>query len=272
MKNQVSHSFSTVNLFGFKLFSDSLENISFDKKMVINTINAHSYNISLRDPEFHKALTHSDILLPDGAGIVMAQKMINNKVINKIAGYDVFNSILNTSLTKPIKCFFLGSSTTTLAKIKHRLNAEYPNIKFGSFSPPFKDEFSEEDNSVMRNAINKFKPDFLFVGMTAPKQEKWTFLNKDKLDVKVICNIGAVFDFYARTIKRAPKFLIDNNLEWAHRSFSSTRLMKRYLVSNPIFLYNMINEFRKKRDFQENSTLNSRKNTKTIPIKQEFGI
>lgn len=240
---QISINAHTVELFGFMVFADFLDKIAFNHKMVINTINAHSYNISLRDPIFKKALSQSDILLPDGAGIVMANKIINHLSIKKIAGYDIFNFILNSSHTKPIKCFFLGSAPSTLLRIENRLKIDFPNVSFGGFSPPFKDEFSEEDNKIMREKINEFQPDFLFVGMTAPKQEKWTYLNKDYLDVNVICNIGAVFDFYAGTIKRAPKFFIENNLEWFHRSLSSTRLMKRYLVSNPLFIYHLAKEF-----------------------------
>lgn len=243
MIGQVLTTTQTVELFGFKVYADLIDKIAFDKKLIINTINAHSYNISLTDPIFRNALLESDVLLPDGAGIVIANRLINNINIKKIAGHDIFDFIVNTSLTKPIKCFFLGSSTTTLSKIEKRLKVDFPNVTFCGYSPPFKNEFSEEDNLIMREEINGFRPDFLFVGMTAPKQEKWTYLNKDFLDVNVICNIGAVFDFYAGTTKRAPKFFVENNLEWVHRSLSSTRLMKRYMISNPIFLYHLAREY-----------------------------
>lgn len=243
MLGSVLKNIQTVELFGFDVYADLIESISFDSKLVINTINAHSYNTSFKDNIFHKALVDSDILLPDGASMVFACKLINNSVINKIAGYDIFYYILNSSINNPIKCFFLGSASNTLFKIKNRIKIDFPNVSFCGYSPPFKDEFSEEDNMIMREKINEFQPDFLFVGMTAPKQEKWTYLNKKFLDVNVICNIGAVFDFYARTTKRAPKFFIKNNIEWVHRSLSSTRLMKRYLVSNPMFIYYLAKEY-----------------------------
>jgi N-acetylglucosaminyldiphosphoundecaprenol N-acetyl-beta-D-mannosaminyltransferase len=235
--------FKTVEVFGFSVFCDHLEAIPIESNLVINTINAHSYNNTLKDKVFKEALAASDILLPDGAGIVLAHRIIDKQPIHKIAGYDIFMHILKLSKTKKIKCFFLGSSPTTLTKIEYKLKTLFPNIDFAGYSPPFKDEFSAHENQEMRNAINAFKPDFLFVGMTAPKQEKWTYTNREYLDVKVICNIGAVFDFFAGNTKRAPKFLINNHLEWFHRSFTSRRLLKRYIVSNPVFLYHVMKAY-----------------------------
>ncbi len=88
----------------------------------------------------------------------------------------------------------------------------------------------------MISEINAFKPHVLFVGMTAPKQEKWVFENKSKIDANVICSIGAVFDFIAETKKRAPQWIINMKLEWLYRSFTAWRLTKRYLYSTPLFL------------------------------------
>ena len=121
-------------------------------------------------------------------------------------------------------------------KIKNRLSIEFPNIVVDFHSPPYSDLFSVEDNARMVSAINDFVPDVLFVGMTAPKQEKWVYENYAELNAKGICSIGAVFDFYAGNVQRAPRFIISLGLEWLHRSLSSWRLAKRNLISNPKFL------------------------------------
>ena len=92
----------------------------------------------------------------------------------------------------------MGSSSETLEK-QNRLNSEYPNITSEFLSPPFKSKFSYQDNNLMVDTINKFKPDIVFVGMTCPKQEKWVHQNKNKLDTKLICSIGAVFDYMQGT-------------------------------------------------------------------------
>ncbi|MCH7403847.1 WecB/TagA/CpsF family glycosyltransferase [Belliella kenyensis] len=235
--------YDTVKLFGFSVFCDELKQIDFNNRIVINTINPHSYHVALNDKFFHDSLMEADILLPDGVGIVLANKLINKTSIQKIAGYDIFLHILESNRKKPIKCFFLGSKESTLSMIKARLRKEYPNVEFDCYSPPFKSEFSEEDNAVMIDKINEFSPDFLFVGMTAPKQEKWTKANFKFLDVKVVCNIGAVFDFYAGTTKRAPEFMVKSGLEWLHRSFKSTRLLKRTLTTSPLFVHYTLVEF-----------------------------
>ena len=120
--------------------------------------------------------------------------------------------------------------------INSKLSKEYPNVSFGFLSPPFKEEFTLEDNKLMLAKINEIAPDILFVGMTAPKQENWVFLNKNKIDAKIVCSIGAVFDFVAETKKRAPSWVIDIKMEWLYRSFTTWRLTKRYLYSTPLFL------------------------------------
>ena len=92
----------------------------------------------------------------------------------------------------------------------------------------------------MCDEVNVFNPDVLFVGMTAPKQEKWVHLYKNELNANTICSIGAVFDFYAGNIERAPKLMINLGLEWLHRSFKSSRLLRRNFISNPKFILHIL--------------------------------
>ena len=138
------------------------------------------------------------------------------------------------------KVFFLGASQATLDLIYAKAVAEYPNVTVGSFSPPYKPIFSEEDSALMRAKANAFEPDILFVGMTAPKQEKWVHTNKEQLNAKVIGSIGAVFDFYAGTVKRPSKFWINLGLEWLPRLVKEPkRLFKRNFVSTPTFIFDV---------------------------------
>jgi N-acetylglucosaminyldiphosphoundecaprenol N-acetyl-beta-D-mannosaminyltransferase len=138
-------------------------------------------------------------------------------------------------------CFYLGSTENTLLKIAERISVEFPNIRFRTFSPPFKTEFSQADNDTMIEAIHDFKPDVLFVGMTAPKQEKWTYTHKEQLDTKIICTIGAVFDFYAGTVERPSPFWINLKLEWFIRMIKEPkRMWKRYLYYGPVFIKHIL--------------------------------
>lgn len=227
----------TIKIKEYNIYADQIESINIESKTIINTINAHSYIVAKSDNEFEKALVKSDVLLPDGEGIVYMAKKVKGLKIKKIAGADIHNHLLEISNKKGLKCFYLGASQSTLETIKRKLSIEYPNILFGSFSPPFKEKFTDEDNLKMIANVNKFSPDVLFVGMTAPKQEKWVHQNKEALNARTICSIGAVFDFVAETKKRAPQWVIALKMEWLHRALSSWRLTKRYLYSNPRFIW-----------------------------------
>ena len=178
-----------------------------DGKLLINTINAHSYNTALKDSLFAEALMKGDILIPDGASIVMACKWLKAKSQpeERVAGWDLFVYEMEKLNARGGKCFFMGSSEKVLALIREKAAKIYPNIKVETYSPPYKPEFTEEDNTLIINAINTVKPDLLWIGMTAPKQEKWAYTHWKELDINCHCGtIGAVFDFFAGTVERAP--------------------------------------------------------------------
>ena len=140
------------------------------------------------------------------------------------------------------KVIFMGASEKVLALIKERAAVDYPNVEVVTYSPPYKPEFTDEENAEMVRAINEAKPDLLWIGMTAPKQEKWTYKHWGKLDINChVGTIGAVFDFYAGTMKRAPLWWQEHSLEWLYRLLKEPkRMWRRYLVGNALFLWNVI--------------------------------
>jgi N-acetylglucosaminyldiphosphoundecaprenol N-acetyl-beta-D-mannosaminyltransferase len=226
----------------FQIFDKELESL-IDEKTLISTINAHSYNVSFKDKLFQEALQNSDMLIPDGISIVWAIRFLTGKKIKKIAGADLFFFEMRRLEKKGGTCFFLGSTDETLSKITVRANKEYPNVQIQTYSPPYKSEFSPEDNIKMIKEINAFKPDVLFVGMTAPKQEKWAYTHFDNLKTKHVCSIGAVFDFYAGTVTRAPNWMIKMELEWFYRLVKEPkRMWRRYLIGNTIFVSQILRE------------------------------
>ena len=176
-------------------------------KLLINTINAHSYNTALKDPLFAEALQKGDALIPDGISIVKACRWLKTKSQpqERIAGWDLFVFEMERLNQKGGKCFFMGSSEKVLSLIREKAKRIYPNITVETYSPPYKPEFSAEDNKKIIDAINQANPDLLWIGMTAPKQEKWTYSHWDELDIHChVGTIGAVFDFFAGTVERAP--------------------------------------------------------------------
>ncbi|NVK53861.1 MAG: WecB/TagA/CpsF family glycosyltransferase [Flavobacteriaceae bacterium] len=206
--------------------------------VVINTLNPHSFVVARKDIVFKNALISSDFLIPDGIGIVWGINMLHSIRINRISGFDLFKELMIEADKNGKKCFFLGSSEIVLREIRTRCSIEFPNVEVGTLSPPFKEFFNDEDNLEMINTINDFNPNYLFVGMTAPKQEKWLFENRSKLKFDAAASIGAVFDFYAGTVKRPSQFWINLGLEWFPRFLKEPRrLWRRNFISTPIFIY-----------------------------------
>lgn len=231
-----------MSLTHFNIFDKDLNSLS-KKKMLINTINAYSYNVTKKDSLFKEALMNCDVLIPDGVSIVWAIKLLEKRKIKKIAGADLFLYQMEKLEKVGGKCFFLGSTNTTLKKIRDRAKIDYPNVIVETFSPPYKSEFTSEENEDIIKRLNKYQADAVFVGMTAPKQEKWAYDNFSNIETGHICSIGAVFDFYAGNVKRAPDWAIRIGLEWLYRFVKEPkRLWKRYMYGNGMFVYYILKE------------------------------
>ena len=232
---------------------DALASIP-DGKVLINTINAHSFNAAQKDALFAEALQKGDYLIPDGASIIKACKWLNAKSQPKerIAGWDLFSFEMQRLNERSgqiggekLKVMFMGSSEMVLGLIRKQAAKDYPNLEVVTYSPPYKPEFRTEDNAAIIKAINEANPDLLWLGMTAPKQEKWTYQHWNELNIHChVGTIGAVFDFYAGTAKRAPKWWQEHSLEWFYRLIKEPkRMWRRYLIGNPLFLWNIIKEW-----------------------------
>ncbi len=225
-------------------------------KLLINTVNAHSFNTAKKDELFAEALMKGDVLIPDGASIVKACGWIKAKSRPKerIAGWDLFEyemgkleqesiaQLDNNGKKKSV--MFMGSSEKVLSLIVKEAAKQYPHLEVKTYSPPYKPEFSDEDNAAIVKAINDADPDLLWIGMTAPKQEKWTYSHWNELNIHChVGTVGAVFDFFAGTYQRAPEWYQTHGLEWLYRLIKEPkRMWRRYVIGNPLFIYNMMCE------------------------------
>jgi len=225
-------------------------------KLLINTVNAHSFNTAKKDALFAEALEKGDVLIPDGVSIVKACKWIKAKSQPKerITGWDLFAFEMKKleelgvrdeelGVAQPT-VMFMGSSQKVLDLIVKRAAVDYPHLKVVTYSPPYKPEFSAEDNKAIIDAINAANPDLLWIGMTAPKQEKWTYSHWKELNIHChVGTIGAVFDFFAGTVERAPMWWQEHGLEWLYRLMKEPkRMWRRYIIGNALFLWNMTKE------------------------------
>ena len=243
-----------VDLLGFQISAEGLErNVSRAVEWVeagcscryMACANPHSLVVAFQDRMFRNALQKSDLLTPDGVGIVLAARFLGLPLHQRVIGYEFFTALtVRLAIKKEARYFFLGSSEQVLELMVSRLNREFPSIRVcGIYAPPFKDSFSEDENDRMVKAINDARPDVLWVGMTAPKQEKWIYENRGRLQVPFISAVGAVFDFYAGTTKRSPIIWQNLGLEWLYRFLQEPgRLWERNLVSTPKFIWMVLRE------------------------------
>jgi N-acetylglucosaminyldiphosphoundecaprenol N-acetyl-beta-D-mannosaminyltransferase len=252
ISNIVMFRLKTLTILGSKAELASLP----EGKLLINTVNAHSFNTAKKDQLFADALTNGDVLIPDGVSIVKACKWIKAKSQPKerIAGWDLFSfemekleresEELRTKSEESKIVMFMGSSQKVLDLIVKRAAVDYPHLEVVTYSPPYKPAFSDEDNKAIIDAINAANPDLLWIGMTAPKQEKWTYSHWKELNIHChVGTIGAVFDFFAGTVERAPIWWQEHGLEWLYRLIKEPkRMWRRYIIGNTLFLWNMTKE------------------------------
>jgi N-acetylglucosaminyldiphosphoundecaprenol N-acetyl-beta-D-mannosaminyltransferase len=230
--------------FEFRLANDDPRDIvqaalSSPGASIVNTLNAHSFNVALTDAAFHDALLASDALVADGIGVVWAAQLKGAKGLRKISGADLFQASMELADEDNLTVGFLGSTTDVLDKISARASTEYPNTVVKTLSPPFAKAFSDAAAKDLLDQIGTI--DILFVGMTAPKQEKFAHQVREFVNARAVLSIGAVFDFYAGTTKRAHPLFIKLGLEWLGRSIADPkRLGKRNLIAIPTFLFNCV--------------------------------
>jgi N-acetylglucosaminyldiphosphoundecaprenol N-acetyl-beta-D-mannosaminyltransferase len=208
-------------------------------------LNPHSYVVAKSEASFHRALQSCNWLIPDGAGITIASRLLPGSRLTRITGPDFFLALSNFLKDRgPCKVMFLGSTESTLLRIRSRYEREFPALgPVTTYSPPFRQEFTDSDLAAISAAINEIRPDILWVGLTAPKQEKLLNQLAENCNFGFAAAIGAAFDFYAGTVQRPSLALRRAGLEWLPRLLREPRrLWHRTLVSTPIFLGDVLKE------------------------------
>lgn len=211
--------------------------------------NPHSLEVARKNRRFDSAIHAADLVLPDGAGIVLASQFLGGSISGRVTGSDLFHGVCRgLNQAGGGRCFFLGSTNRTLGVIKERMAQVYPNVHVsGTFSPPFAPVFSEAENRAMIRQVNESRSDVLWVGMTAPKQECWIYENRGQLNVPLAGPVGAVFDFFAGTVPRSHPWFQRRGMEWLPRLLKQPRrLWQRNFVSSPAFLWRVFRQRRPK--------------------------
>lgn len=201
-----------------------------------------------KDPKLREIYNSADIATADGVPLVWASKWLGEPIRGRVTGLDLLPEFSKIACKRGFRYFFLGAGPGVAEKLADELTTRNPGLHVaGSYSPPFAEEFTEDENQKMINMINQSGADVLWVSLTAPKQDFWIAEHFDKLQVHVAIGVGAAFDVVSGNIKRAPLWMQKNGLEWFYRLLMEPgRLAKRYLIEAPRFIpLVVIQKFRK---------------------------
>lgn len=200
--------------------------------------NVHTTVMSYDDPTYCAVQNGAIMAIPDGGPLSSVGRKRGFSNMERTTGPDYMREVLNISGEEGYRHFFYGSTEKTLEILKETLKKRYPDLQIaGMYSPPFRSLTPEEDREVIK-IINESHADFVWIGLGAPKQERWMAEHKGKIKGFMV-GVGAAFDYEAGNIERAPMWMQKANLEWLYRLMQEPkRLFKRYFYTNTKFVWN----------------------------------
>ena len=198
--------------------------------------NVHTTVMSYENEEYRKIQNGAAMALPDGAPLSSYSRRKGYKQAQRVTGPDLMLELFAISKEKGYRHYFYGATEETLQSMKEVLERDYPGIQIaGMYAPPFRALTPQEDAQIVAK-INEARPDFIWIGLGAPKQEEWMYQHMGQLQ-GVLIGVGAGFDYLAGYIKRAPRWMQRMSLEWLYRLLQDPkRLWRRYFTSNVKFI------------------------------------
>lgn len=220
-----------------KYLDKNLKDLSGD---YICVSNVHTTVTAYEEPEYCAVQNGGIMAIPDGGPLSTVGRKRGHKNMERTTGPSLMGEIFKITVEKGYRHFFYGSKQETLDLLEKKLNENYPGIQIaGMYSPPFRPLTDEEDAAVIK-MINDAKPDFVWIGLGAPKQENWMAAHQGMINGLMI-GVGAGFDYYAGNIQRAPQWMQKWNLEWVYRLIQDPkRLFQRYWHTNTKFIWNAV--------------------------------
>lgn len=198
--------------------------------------NVHTTVMSYENEEYRKIQNSAAMALPDGAPLSSYSRRKGYKQAQRVTGPDLMLELFAISKEKGYRHYFYGATEETLQSMREVLERDYPGIEIaGMYAPPFRTLTPQEDAQIVAK-INESRPDFIWIGLGAPKQEEWMYQHMGQLQ-GVLIGVGAGFDYLAGYIKRAPRWMQRMSLEWLYRLLQDPkRLWRRYFTSNVKFI------------------------------------
>ena len=237
--SDLAPSFRTVDVVGVPvtiascsaIVQRALEAVEQRRRMLISTANAYSLVVAQEEESFLRHFYDADIVLPDGALVAGLGRILGTSSMRKISGYMFFRAFATEACRRGLSAFFLGSTKATLSRIRQRMSTLYPGFHVCGTATPSFGSIPDRENVRLVELVNRSRPDILFVGMTAPKQELWLSRNRDQLEVPVAMGIGAVFEFLAGTKSAAPDWLAHAGGEWIYRWAQEPRRLSKRVIA-----------------------------------------
>ncbi|MFQ6083219.1 MAG: WecB/TagA/CpsF family glycosyltransferase [Candidatus Aminicenantia bacterium] len=241
-----------ISLFGVNIDNVTMEEtiaeierlIKLNKNSIIFTPNVHRVVFAKKDEHIKEIYDKADLLLPDGIPLIWASKLLGKPLKERVTGSDLLPLFCQIASKKGYRLFFLGAEPGIAKKAKNTLINKNPGLQIiGTYSPPYGFENDDIEIKKIIKLIKEKRPDVLFIGLGFPKEEKFLWRHKEKLQVPVSIGIGATFDFIVGKLKRAPKWMQRIGMEWFFRLCQEPRrLWKRYLIGNTIFIWLVMKE------------------------------
>ena len=205
---------------------------------IVFTPNAEIVQMTVENAEFKEIINSADLIVPDGAGVVLASKILKKNLKGKVAGVELAENLISRSGESGIKFFFYGShpdkgdGVSVADTAKAKLLEKYPDANIVGTSHGY---VKDDGMDALIEKINESGADALFVCLGVPRQEKWIAANRERLNPKIIIGLGGSLDVFAGTVMRAPRIFIKLNLEWFYRLLKEPWRLGR-MMSIPKFL------------------------------------
>jgi len=220
------------------------EFVACRKPHIVCTPNVDHITQAQRDEEFRSIINSADLAIPDGMGVVYASRLLGTPLLENVGGRPLLVAFCGLAALKGYSVFFLGSMPGVAEKAADILKQRFKGLVIaGTYSPPIDFENIDSENAKALNRVVRAHPDALFVALGAPRQEKWMHRHLASLDVPVSMAVGSTFDVISGEVRKAPNWMTDVGLEWLYRIHQDPRrLGKRYLVSIPFFVWQVLKQ------------------------------
>lgn len=213
------------------------------RKGYVCVTGVHGVSEAQDDPEFRRVLNRAFLNTPDGMPMVWLGRLAGHRAMGRVYGPDLMTLVMRESVARGWRHFFYGGANGTAERLRTVLTAKFPGLQVtGTYEPPFR-SLNGAEQTALTAQVAAAKPDFFWVGLSTPKQERFMAENFARLDTTLMLGVGAAFDMLAGTKAQAPRWMQRSGLEWFYRLCQEPRrLGPRYLKNNPLFVLRVLGQ------------------------------